>query len=105
MLDKVPLRSWAADRVVLLGDAVHPLPGFLAQGACQAIEDAGVLADAFADCSGPRQVIGALAAYQERRVPQAARVSRVRQVWEAGPRRHRPADYYADSDWLYAPAG
>jgi hypothetical protein len=49
-------------------------------------------------------VIGALAAYQERRAPQAARVSRVRQVWEAGPRRHRPADCYTDSDWLYAPA-
>jgi salicylate hydroxylase len=105
LLDQGPLRDWAADRVALLGDAMHPMPGFLAQGACQAIEDAGVLADAIADCPGPRYVADALAAYQARRAPRATRVSRVRQVWESGPRRHQRADDYADSDWLYAPAG
>ena len=33
-------RSWAKGRVVLLGDAVHPMMPNLGQGGCQAIEDA-----------------------------------------------------------------
>ena len=85
MLDQVPLPSWAVDRVVLLGDAVHPMPAYLAQGACQAIEDAAALADALADCPGPQGVAAALAGYQARRAPRAIRVSRARQVWESGP--------------------
>jgi 2-polyprenyl-6-methoxyphenol hydroxylase-like FAD-dependent oxidoreductase len=103
MLDRVPPRSWAADRVALLGDAVHPMPGYLAQGACQAIEDAAALAAALADCPGPAAVPAALAAYQARRAPRALRVSRARQVWESGPLPRRAADDYAVTDWLYAP--
>ena len=104
MLDQMPLPSWAADRVALLGDAVHPMPAYLAQGACQAIEDAAALADVLADCPGPHDVAAALAGYQARRVPRAIRVSRARQVWESGPLPGRPADDYAASDWLYAPS-
>ena len=33
-------RSWAKGRVVLVGDAVHPMMPNLGQGGCQAIEDA-----------------------------------------------------------------
>jgi 2-polyprenyl-6-methoxyphenol hydroxylase-like FAD-dependent oxidoreductase len=102
MIDRAPLPSWAVDRVVLLGDVVHPMPAYLAQGACQAIEDAAALADALADCPGPHQVAAALAGYQARRAPRAARVSRARQVWESGLPPHRTADDYAASDWLYA---
>jgi salicylate hydroxylase len=104
MLDQVLLPSWAADRVALLGDAVHPMPAYLAQGACQAIEDAAALADVLADCPGPHDVAAALADYQARRAPRAIRVSRARQVWESGPLPGRPADDYAASDWLYAPS-
>jgi salicylate hydroxylase len=103
MFDQLPLPSWVVDRVVLLGDAVHPMPTYLAQGACQAIEDAAALADVLADCPGPQGVVAALAGYQARRVPRATRVSRARQVWESGPLPRRPADDYAASDWLYAP--
>ena len=103
MLDGAPLPSWAADRIALLGDAVHPMPAYLAQGACQAIEDAAALADALSDCAGPHCVTAALARYQARRAPRATRVSRARAVWEAGPFPWRPADDYAASDWLYAP--
>jgi 2-polyprenyl-6-methoxyphenol hydroxylase-like FAD-dependent oxidoreductase len=103
MLDGAPLPSWAADRIALLGDAVHPLPAYLAQGACQAIEDAAALADALGDCAGPPGVAAALAGYQARRVPRAMRVSRARAVWESGPLPRRPANDYAASDWLYAP--
>ena len=104
MLERVPLPSWAADRVALLGDAVHPMPAYLAQGACQAIEDADALAGALADCRGPQGVADALAGYQARRAPRAIRVSRARQVWESGPLPRRPADDYTASDWLYAPS-
>jgi 2-polyprenyl-6-methoxyphenol hydroxylase-like FAD-dependent oxidoreductase len=103
MFDQLPLPSWVVDRVVLLGDAVHPMPTYLAQGACQAIEDAAALAEALADCPGPQGVVAALAGYEARRVPRAIRVSRARQVWESGPLPRRPADDYAASDWLYAP--
>jgi 3-hydroxybenzoate 6-monooxygenase len=103
MISRAPLPSWVVNRVVLLGDLVHPMPTYLAQGACQAIEDAAALADALADCSGPARVTTALADYQARRAPRAARVSRARQVWEYGPQPRRPADDYTASDWLYAP--
>jgi salicylate hydroxylase len=35
-----PLTSWTRGRVTLLGDAAHPMLQYLAQGACQALEDA-----------------------------------------------------------------
>jgi 3-hydroxybenzoate 6-monooxygenase len=103
MIDRAPLPLWAVDRVVLVGDVAHPMPAYLAQGACQAIEDAAALADALADCPGPSRVTAALAGYQARRAPRATRVARARQVWESGPPLRRPADDYAVSDWLYAP--
>ncbi len=102
MIDRAPLPSWTVDRVVLLGDIVHPMPAYLAQGACQAIEDAAALADALADCPGPLQVADALAGYQARRAPRAPRGSRARQGWESGPSPRRPPVDYAASDWLYA---
>ena len=66
-----PLDRLAAGRVALLGDAAHPMLPFLAQGAGQAIEDAGALAD----CLGATDDIAeALAAYSRRRAPRVARV-------------------------------
>jgi salicylate hydroxylase len=113
MLERAPLPSWAVGRVALLGDAVHPMPAYLAQGACQAIEDATALATVLADCPGPRGAAEALAGYQERRALRAIRVSRARQVWESAPlpyqsdglgsSDHGPSDRYAVSDWLYRP--
>ena len=43
--DRRPVRSWGHGRVTLLGDAAHPMLPDAGQGACQAIEDAVVLAD------------------------------------------------------------
>jgi 2-polyprenyl-6-methoxyphenol hydroxylase-like FAD-dependent oxidoreductase len=42
--DRPPLSRWAQGRVALLGDAAHAMTPNLGQGACQAIEDALVLA-------------------------------------------------------------
>lgn len=41
-----PAETWGSGRVTLLGDAIHPTTPDLAQGACQAIESAQVLAAA-----------------------------------------------------------
>jgi len=42
-LDRPTTGSWARGRVVLIGDAAHPMTPNLGQGTCQAIEDALVL--------------------------------------------------------------
>lgn len=44
LFDRAPLKQWVDGRVVLLGDAAHPMLPFLAQGAAMAVEDAWVLA-------------------------------------------------------------
>ena len=46
------LNGWTRGRIALLGDAAHPILPYLAQGAALAIEDAVVLAEALAECSG-----------------------------------------------------
>ncbi len=63
-----PLERWTDGRVALLGDAAHAMTPFTGQGACQAIEDAVVLAESLRD--GP-DVPTALRAYETRRLPRA----------------------------------
>ena len=69
--DLEPLPSYVQDRVALLGDAAHAMTPFLAQGACQAFEDATVLAAALAD--NPDLPI-ALAGYDQARRPRSQQV-------------------------------
>jgi salicylate hydroxylase len=67
-----PLRSWSAGRVVLMGDAAHPMLPYLAQGGVLALEDALMLAqclEAHAD-----DVPGAFAAFEASRRRRARRV-------------------------------
>jgi salicylate hydroxylase len=71
--DRPPIARFAAGRIALLGDAAHPMAPFLAQGAAQAIEDAGVLADCLAATASAPE---ALDAYSGRRAPRAGRVQR-----------------------------
>src|SRR5262249_14811139 len=44
-IDRPPTWPWGRGRATLLGDAIHPTTPNLGQGACQALEDAIVLAD------------------------------------------------------------
>jgi 2-polyprenyl-6-methoxyphenol hydroxylase-like FAD-dependent oxidoreductase len=67
--DRRPARTWGRGRVVLVGDAIHPMTPDLAQGACQAIVDATTLATCLA---ASRQPSAALQAYQRRRWRNAA---------------------------------
>lgn len=64
-------RNWVSDGTVLLGDAAHPTLPFMAQGACLALEDAWVLADAV-EAAG--SVAEGLAAYQSARRARAEAV-------------------------------
>ena len=67
--DREPLRNWGAGRVTLLGDAAHPMTPNLGQGACQAIEDAVVLARCL---DGGGEVPHSLRLYEGRRVRRTA---------------------------------
>ncbi|HSF26234.1 MAG TPA: FAD-dependent oxidoreductase, partial [Actinomycetes bacterium] len=75
MFDRVPITHWVDGRVALTGDAAHPMLQYLAQGACQAIEDAGVFSS-YADPAGawPGSWEGALSSYAADRVARAGRV-------------------------------
>jgi 2-polyprenyl-6-methoxyphenol hydroxylase-like FAD-dependent oxidoreductase len=42
--ERAPLPAWSRGRVVLLGDACHPMTPYMAQGAATSMEDAAVLA-------------------------------------------------------------
>ncbi len=57
-------RPWYANRVVLIGDAVHATTPHLAAGACIGIEDAMVLAE---ELSAGADLTSALSAFEERR--------------------------------------
>jgi len=57
-------RPWFANRVVLIGDAVHATTPHLAAGACIGIEDAMVLAE---ELSAGAALTPALSAFEERR--------------------------------------
>ncbi len=43
--DRPPMKEWSKGRILVLGDAAHPMLPFLAQGAAMAIEDGAVLAN------------------------------------------------------------
>jgi 2-polyprenyl-6-methoxyphenol hydroxylase-like FAD-dependent oxidoreductase len=67
-----PTRPWRVGRLVLLGDAAHAMPPFLAQGAAMALEDAAVLADALI---GNINVPAAFSAYVAERRPRVVAIA------------------------------
>ncbi len=71
--DRDPLPWWTKGRITLLGDAAHPMLPYLAQGACQSIEDAAVLAGCL-DATPPSGVCEALQRYEAVRRPRTTQV-------------------------------
>lgn len=67
IFDFSTLKNWSRGRVSLLGDAVHAVTPNMGQGACQAIEDAYVLAEELARSTVP----DAFATYTKRRYQRA----------------------------------
>jgi salicylate hydroxylase len=72
MVDRKPIAQWTRHPIVLMGDAAHAMYQYIAQGACQAIEDAFCLA--LHVSAAPQDVANALLAYQEARKFRTARV-------------------------------
>ncbi|KAL8784277.1 MAG: hypothetical protein Q9195_009113 [Heterodermia aff. obscurata] len=77
MLTSSEMESWGheAGKFVLMGDACHASLPYLAQGAAQAIEDAGVLAALFAKIKHPSQLKPALQLYEKLRKPRTSRIT------------------------------
>lgn len=73
IVDLPILPRWVSGRVALLGDAAHAMTPNMGQGACQAIEDAAVLADRLAAAS---DVAAGLLAYEGARKARAVGIVR-----------------------------
>ncbi len=79
LCDREPVKDWSRGHVALLGDAAHPMLQYLAQGACQATEDAVELADRAA--AQPDDLPAAFRAYQESRYLRTGRVQLMARVY------------------------
>ena len=73
LYDREPLEQWGLGTTTLLGDACHPMLPFMAQGSCQAIEDAVVLARCLSDVS-TSDASNALRRYEDVRQGRTAQV-------------------------------
>jgi 6-hydroxynicotinate 3-monooxygenase len=82
---------WSDGRVVLLGDACHPVRPYMAAGGSMAIEDAVILARCLAADGDPRS---AFRRYQAIRIPRVATVQRIsiENTWMKGP---------TETDWFF----
>jgi salicylate hydroxylase/6-hydroxynicotinate 3-monooxygenase len=94
ILEREPLPRWSAGRVVLLGDACHPMTPYMAQGAATAMEDAAVLSRCLAEARG-RDFEGAFARYEAHRKPRTSRIQAISSAntWMQGGDE--------DTSWLY----
>lgn len=81
ILDRPPGRAgaWGSGRVVLVGDAAHPMTLNLSQGAGQAIEDAVVLSRLLA---ASRDIPAAIAQFEAERLPRT--MAMVKTSWTIG---------------------
>jgi 2-polyprenyl-6-methoxyphenol hydroxylase-like FAD-dependent oxidoreductase len=113
MYDRLPNDNWTRHHITLLGDAAHPMFQYIAQGACQALEDAVCLADALTRHEG--DISKGFLAYQAERIPRTARVQRTARLFgdiihsagaEAQQRNEvlaqRTDDDYTHMDWFYS---
>ena len=82
---------WSGGRVVLLGDACHPMRPFMAAGGAMAVEDATILSRCLADFD---DLADAFCCYEATRIPRVADVQRIslENSWMRGP---------TETDWFY----
>jgi salicylate hydroxylase/6-hydroxynicotinate 3-monooxygenase len=94
ILEREPLPRWSDGRVVLLGDACHPMTPYMAQGGATAIEDAAILARCIEKVEG-EDVEGAFQRYEAHRKPRTSRVQAISSAntWMKGGDE--------DTSWLY----
>ena len=94
ILEREPLPNWSEGRVVLLGDAAHPMTPYMAQGGATSIEDAAVLARCLSDVNG-EDLEGAFIRYERHRKP---RTSAVQAISSANTWMREGS---GDTSWLY----
>lgn len=76
LLTRSPLPVWSQGRIVLLGDACHPMKPHMAQGAGMAIEDGAMLSRCLSE-TGLADHTAAFALYEANRRDRASRVQAV----------------------------
>lgn len=76
LLERNPLPLWHDNRLVLLGDAAHPMKPHMAQGAVMAIEDAAMLVRCM-ETTGADNYADAFELYRANRFERASRVQQV----------------------------
>ncbi len=91
ILDRPRNDTWSQGRVVLMGDACHPVRPFMAAGGSMAIEDAAVLSRCVTQFADPASVF---ARYQAIRIPRVAEVQRIsiENTWMHGA---------TETDWFF----
>lgn len=76
LLERDPLPLWSRGRLVLLGDACHPMKPHMAQGAAMAIEDAAMLVRCFKEVGVAHHEL-AFGLYEANRAERASKVQRI----------------------------
>jgi 6-hydroxynicotinate 3-monooxygenase len=94
ILEREPLPKWSQGRVVLIGDACHPMTPYMAQGAATSIEDAAVLARCLKDVP----VDGIEAAFKRFEAHRKPRTSKIQAISSANTWMSGGND---DPSWLY----
>jgi 6-hydroxynicotinate 3-monooxygenase len=82
---------WSSGRMVLLGDACHPMRPFMAAGGAMAVEDGAILSRCMAKFDDPAE---AFRSYEATRIPRVGKVQEISiaNTWMRGP---------TDTDWFY----
>lgn len=93
IIERDPLPRWSSDRIVLLGDACHPMTPYMAQGAAMAMEDAAVLAR----CLEGVAVDDLPVAFRRFEATRRERASRV----QLGSHQNKFMSGQTNPDWVY----
>jgi 6-hydroxynicotinate 3-monooxygenase len=93
LVERDPLPRWGEGRVVLLGDACHPMTPYMAQGAAMALEDAAVLSRCLhgVDADG---IAEAFRRYELTRKPRTSKI-------QLTSRENTWMRTRTDPDWVY----
>ena len=91
--ERPPMSPWHRGRIVMIGDACHPMKPHMAQGAAIAIEDAAMLLRCVEE-TGPAEYESAFPLYEANRMPRANKVQELSRhnTWLRDP---------CDPMWLY----
>jgi 2-polyprenyl-6-methoxyphenol hydroxylase-like FAD-dependent oxidoreductase len=79
IIDIAPLRQFAFDNIVLMGDAAHATTPNMGQGACMALEDAATMANCLDDYSSASE---AFKQFENKRIARTTKI--VNTSWQLG---------------------